>query len=184
MRFTHILRLITAAVALIAIGALASAPAAASNGWQTTYLKAQHSGMCIDAQNNSNGAGTRIQQWACNNTSAQQWELVYIAGGPSLYGRAGNYYSLRKRGTNMCIDIQGGSRSNGARSILWTCHKGANQQFLLYNHFWTISPKMSLINRNSGKCLDVPGFATNLGVQLVQWDCNFGMNQQFYWNGR
>jgi endoglucanase len=184
LRFTHILHMTIAIVAIIAASAMAPSDTFAANGWQTTYFKAQHSGLCIDAQGNSNNARTRIQQWDCNHGGAQQWDLVYIAGGPKLYSRVGNYYSLRKHGTNMCIDIEGGSRNNGARAILWTCHKGLNQQFLLYDYFWTFNPKMSLINRNSAKCLDVPGFSRNRGTQIVQWDCNFGTNQQFLWNGK
>lgn len=171
-------------VAILMASSVTVTPQAHAAGYQVTYFKAEHSGLCTDAAGNGNANGTKIQQWSCNGTGAQKWELVYVASGPNLYGRAGNYYAIRKQGTNMCIDISGGATWNGANAHLWTCHKGANQQFLFYDHFWTWTPKMSIINRNSRKCLDVFSWSRSSGGQIGQWDCNFNANQRFYWNGK
>lgn len=55
-------------------------------------------------------------------------------------GRTGQNKSL-------CLDVEGGSKRNGARFIAWPCHKGPNQKFR------TISKKQ-LQAKHSRKCMN------------------------------
>ena len=48
-----------------------------------------------------------------------------------------------------CVDIQAGSRSDGARLVIWECHYGWNQ-------FWAYDSKtQQLSNPETGKCITV-----------------------------
>ncbi len=157
---------------------------AASSTNQITFFKAQHSGKCLDVNNSSPDNGAKVQQWDCNNTNAQNWELFYVGSGPRFRDQAGNYYALRNVNSKKCLDIYGAATHNGARITQWECHWGGNQQWLLYDHFWTSSHKVTLYNAYSNKCLDVLAYATNRGAEVVIYDCNGGTNQNWYWNGR
>lgn len=152
-------------------------------GWPVSYFRSAHSGLCLDVNGGSTSNGARVQQWDCNNTNAQKWEIVYAGGGPRFNGQAGNYYFIKNVGSGKCLDVIGASRSNGAGVTQWDCHGGTNQRWLLYNHIsWNF--KVTLVNQNSGKCLDVLGWSRNRGASIGQWDCNIGnRNQQWDWNG-
>src|SRR5262249_59969872 len=50
----------------------------------TTYaLVARHSMKCLDVPASSTASGTRLQQFTCNQTDAQQWQLTSVAAGAS-----------------------------------------------------------------------------------------------------
>lgn len=151
---------------------------------QVTYFKAAHSGLCLDVENGSQSNGVKVQQWGCNNTGAQQWEIVYVGSGDKFNGQAGNYYALININSDKCLEVRDWSTYNGAQVTQWDCHYGANQQWLLYNH-WTITGyKVSLVNKHSRKCADVPSWSKSQGTGIVQWDCNLKGNQQWWWNGQ
>jgi hypothetical protein len=181
MKRIMIARLLIALITIFSVGTVVDAAPART---QTTYLRAMHSGKCVDVSNNSNANGATIQQYDCNGTGAQQWDLVYMGSGPKFRGQAGNYYALRKHNTNMCLDVSAASTENGAQIILWECHGGANQQFLLYNHTRIWDYVFTPVNLNSGKCLDVAGASKENGAWLVQYDCHLNNNQRFFWNGQ
>ncbi len=70
--------------------------------------------------------------------------------------------------TNKCLDVQGGSTSDGAKIEEWTCNGGGAQKFQavsLGSGYWQFK------NTNSGKCLDVKGAATSDGTVVQQYSC-------------
>jgi hypothetical protein len=72
----------------------------------------------------------------------------------------------------MCMDVAGGSKSNGGRIHMWKCHNGANQD-------WTYMPDTQQIkDKNSGKCLDLPRGRQHNGNQLQTWSCGARNNNQ------
>src|SRR6266542_932259 len=88
---------------------------------------------------------------------------------PSTPGVTGALSGLGGR----CLDIPGGSTTNGTRVQLWDCTGGANQ-------VWQPQLGGMLKNPASGRCLDVYGAGTADGTPLQIWDCN-GTANQLWW---
>ncbi|MFI5893057.1 RICIN domain-containing protein [Actinoplanes sp. NPDC051513] len=136
------------------------------NTWYSLVNK--NSGKCVDAKAAGTVNGTAIQQYACNGSTAQQYQLVPTGGGFARVNNRGN--------SAQALDVTGVSAADNAKIQTWTYGGGANQQWQAvaegngYYH---------LVNRNSGKCLDVPAASTADGVQLVQYSCNGTGAQSF-----
>lgn len=83
-------------------------------------------------------------------------------------------YVLRSGASGKCLEVPGGSTTNGTLLTVATCVTGAtNQQ-------WTVTAQgagFRLANVASGRCLDVPGASTAAGARLQQWGCANQTNQ-------
>jgi hypothetical protein len=126
------------------------------------------SGKCVDARAAGTANGTVIQQYACNASLAQQYQLQPTSGGHVRVNNRGNSAQV--------IDVTNVSTADSAPIQLWAYGGGNNQQ-------WQAVPETGgyhrLVNRLSGKCLDVPGGSTADSVQLVQYACNGSAAQSF-----
>lgn len=74
--------------------------------------------LAADAANNGSTNGTNLQLYEFNATNAQIWDVVPQGNG---------YYSIRKHGTNLCWDIEGGVARDGTNVILYQYKGVANQ---------------------------------------------------------
>jgi hypothetical protein len=137
-----------------------------SGTWNSLVNRA--SGKCVDARSAASANGTAIQQYTCNNTSAQQFQIQATSGG---YARV----NIRLNPAQS-IDVTNVSTANNAPIQLWSYSGGSNQQ-------WQAIAEgdgyYRLVNRLSGKCLDVPAASTANSVQLVQYTCNGTAAQSF-----
>ncbi|WP_432824912.1 ThuA domain-containing protein [Dactylosporangium sp. CA-092794] len=150
----------------------ASPSPTASNGpippgnWYGVVNK--NSAKCVDARAAGTANGTAIQQYTCNNTTAQQYRFQPTSDG---YVRIDN-----RNNPAESLDVTNRSTADNAPIQLWSYSSGTNQQWLPvsegggYYHF---------VNRASGKCLDTPGASTADSVQLVQYSCNGTGAQSF-----
>jgi glucosylceramidase len=91
-------------------------------------------------------------------------------GTPPPTGRTGPITGLGGK----CLDVTGGSTTNGNQPQIWSCTSGPNQQ-------WTVSTDGTI--RGLGKCLDVTGGATADGTTVQLWDCFGAGNQQWTYSG-
>ncbi|GAB3817015.1 RICIN domain-containing protein [Kribbella italica] len=136
------------------------------NTWYTATNKA--TGKCVDARAAATANGTVVQQYACNASTAQQYQFQPTSGG---FVRINNRNDATK-----VVDITGVSAADNAGLQLWTYSNGTNQQWQAvaegagYFHF---------VSRHSSKCLTVPGGSTADSVQLVQLTCNGSAAQSF-----
>ncbi|MEV6527026.1 family 16 glycosylhydrolase [Longispora sp. NPDC051575] len=73
-----------------------------------------------------------------------------------------------------CIDIPGGSPSDGERLHLWGCHDGANQK-------WSFEADGTV--RSMGVCMDAAGAGTANGTAIQVVGCNGNAAQKFTLNG-
>lgn len=91
---------------------------------------------------------------------------VAITAAATPSASAATYYNLVNYNSGRCMSVEGGgSTTNGANVIQWTCNDGGEQLW-----YWSGS---ALKNRKSGKCLSVSGGgSTANGAELVQWSCN------------
>ncbi|WP_446667496.1 RICIN domain-containing protein [Kitasatospora phosalacinea] len=161
----------TVTVGLLASSAalLAPAPSAlAAVPTGATTLVAQNSGKCVDAAAAATANGTAVQQYACNGTTAQQWQLQDLGNG---YVRINN-----QNDTSKALDVVDVSTADAAKVQLWTYGGGLNQQWQAVAE---AGGAYHFVNRNSGRCLDVPSASTADAVQLQQYACNGTAAQSF-----
>ncbi|HWI08802.1 MAG TPA: RICIN domain-containing protein [Solirubrobacteraceae bacterium] len=154
---------------LLAMAAAAVAPAAQADA--AYEIKPRHSGKCLDVAWASQWNGANVGQWSCNGGYNQQFSLQYTDS--DYYGK---YYKIVARHSGKCLDVEYGSRGDGANIQQYTCGAGYNQQFRLR---YIDSGYYQLIARHSFACVDVAWASTWDGANVHQWGCNGGGNQQF-----
>ncbi len=129
---------------------------------------------CVDARGAGTANGTAIQQYTCNGTQAQEFQLQYVDG---------PYVKITNRNDSTeVLDVTNVSTSDNAPIQLWTYGAGKNQQ-------WQAVPAGNgayrLVNRNAAsgqgheECLTVPNSSTANSIQLTQTLCNGASNQSF-----
>ncbi|MGC4854891.1 RICIN domain-containing protein [Micromonospora sp. DT4] len=134
--------------------------------WHTVVNRG--SGKCVDARAAASVNGTAIQQYACNNSAAQQYQFVPTSDG---YLRVNN-----RNNSAQVLDVTDRSTADSAPIQLWSYSGGTNQQWRAES---AGGGYYRLVNRSSGKCLDVPGASTADSVQLIQYACNGTAAQSF-----
>ncbi|WP_084580312.1 ThuA domain-containing protein [Kutzneria sp. 744] len=121
---------------------------------------------CVDARSAGTTNGTVIQQYACNNSTAQQFQFQ---------GTNGPWLRVNNRAnTAESLDVSGRSTSDGAGIQLWAFGGGTNQQWQAvqepggYWHFTSMATQ---------KCLTASGSGD--GTQLTQATCTGIASQSF-----
>ncbi|GJF29226.1 hypothetical protein KNE206_19260 [Kitasatospora sp. NE20-6] len=110
-------------------------------------------GKCMDVNGGATAAGTAVQVWDCNGSTAQRW-TVNANGTLSSNG--------------MCLDAPGGGTANGTVMEIWTC--GSNPAWP--NQVFVPLANGAIYNPVSGRCVDVPNANTANGTRLALYDCN------------
>jgi hypothetical protein len=136
------------------------------SAWYAVSNKAN--GKCVDARAAASANGTVIQQYACNATTAQQFQFAPTSGG---YDRINNRINPAQ-----VIDVANVATTDNAGLQLWAYGGGNNQQWQPVSEG---SGYYHIVARHSGKCLTVPGSSTADSVQLVQSTCNGSAAQSF-----
>jgi hypothetical protein len=135
-------------------------------GWNTVVSK--NSSKCVDARGAASANGTAVQQQACNNGNAQQWQFQPTTNGYVRVNALNNPAEA--------LDVTNVSTADSAPIQLWSYSNGLNQQWQPVEE---ADGAYHFVNRNSGKCLDVPAASTADGVQLQQYTCNGTAAQSF-----
>jgi beta-glucanase (GH16 family) len=162
--------------ALVLLAACGAAPsetpehseAAVTAGDIFNFGTLAHPGSCMDARYGGTSDGTQIQEWSCNGTGAQSYELVDAGGGA---------FNIVNTQANRCVDVQAAGTANGTKVQLYDCNGTGAQRFVTQdagNGF------VFFVNTNSNKCLDVQADDPNDGTVVQLYDCN-GTNAQ-RWN--
>ncbi|MEU4094667.1 RICIN domain-containing protein [Streptomyces sp. NPDC026673] len=158
--------LFASGLSAVALTAPQAQAATLPTGWVT--VAAKHSGKCVDAAAAGTADGTAVQQYACNGTTAQQWQFQPTSDG---YVRVNNRNDAAKS-----WDVTDVSTADGAPVQLWSYSGGANQQWLPVEE---TGGTYHFVNRNSGKCLDVPAASTADSARIQQYTCNGTAAQSF-----
>jgi len=148
-------------VGLVAVVGAGSASAAPVSGTWYTAVNG-NSGKCLDAAAGATANGTAVQQYACNGTTAQEWEFLPATD-------AGYYVIVDNNAPQPAIDVAGPSTSNGALIHLWSNGGWSSQE---WQPVQESSGTYHFVSHYSGLCLDVPSASTADGVQLQQYTCN------------
>ncbi|MGW0029721.1 ricin-type beta-trefoil lectin domain protein [Streptomyces sp. NPDC003314] len=95
-----------------------------------------------------------------------RWQDHWTPGGVGWLGDG--YTVIEVPGAKgMCLDVQGGSKTNGTPVQIFTCNGAAAQKWLLEGS----AEDLHLRNVNSYKCLDVAGNASANGTKIQITDC-------------
>jgi hypothetical protein len=103
-------------------------------------------------------AGAVVWTYAINRTRAQQWRLT-----------AEGYLESALNG--MVLDIEGSSKADGAKVLMWTKHGGPNQKWRYENGM--------LLSQLHGKALDLHGDSKGPETPLHVWGSHGGPNQKW-----
>ena len=144
-----------------AVGVSSASAATPPTGTWFTFVSS-NSGKCLDAAGASSANGTAVQQYTCNSTTAQQWELLPATD-------AGYFVIVNNIAPQPAIDINGPSTASGAQIHLWTNGGWSSEE---WQPVQESSGAYHFVSHYSGLCLDVPAASTADGVQLQQYACN------------
>ncbi|GAA2113129.1 non-reducing end alpha-L-arabinofuranosidase family hydrolase [Kitasatospora saccharophila] len=95
-----------------------------------------------------------------------------LVAGPAA--QAATTGALKSTSSGRCLDVSGGTQTDGALLQIYDCWNGTNQQ-------WTLTSANELTVYGN-KCLDVPNHATAAGTRVQIWACSGGANQQWRLN--
>jgi hypothetical protein len=116
----------------------------------------------MDAQSGGTANGTQIQEWTCNGTGAQSFELQDDGDGDGAV-------FLVNTQANKCVDVQGAGTANGTKIQLYVCNGSGAQKFAQQD---AGGGSVYLVNTNSNKCLDVQADNPNNGTVVQLYTCN------------
>jgi len=125
-------------------------------------------GSCMDAQGGSSADGAALQEWPCNGTGAQSYEVVDDG--------TGAFYLVNTQ-ANKCVDVAAAGTADGTKIQLYDCNGTAAQRFLVQDAGGGL---VSFVNTNSNRCLDVTADNAAAGTALQLYDCNGTSAQE--WN--
>ncbi len=94
--------------------------------------------------------------------------ISYVGPGVGQGGGGGTAKEIVGAG-GKCVDVNGGSSTDGAKVQLWTCNSGANQK-------WT---QTGTTLRALDKCLDVTGASQTDGAVVRLWTCSGSSGQNW-----
>lgn len=140
-------------------------------------------GKCMDVTNGSTADGAIIQQWGCNATNAQFF--IYEKKGTTLVNnQLLSLYEIRNLASGKCLEVQGGSTSNGALLQQATCNNANRQRFGITIDFATGILRMHPQTVSGlSLCVDVVAGSTANGAQFQQFSCNSNVQQTFSYSG-
>ncbi|MBQ9022149.1 MAG: RICIN domain-containing protein, partial [Eggerthellaceae bacterium] len=142
-------------------------PLAVSNG--VMWVSKLNDSVVIDMAGAGKAAGTNVQLYKRNNTSAQKFRLKQQSVTALLKSTA---LVVRNMDTNLVLDIAGGSSADGAAVQEYTFNNSSAQKF----RFKSNGSGFSLINAKSSKALDID---TNTKTKIQQWSSSNATNQRW-----
>lgn len=151
------------------LGGVESGPAPQDPVSETAWysLADGANGLCVDARAAGTANGTAVQQYACNDTVAQQFQFRATD--------TGHYRIGVRNSAQQVIDVTGVSTAVNAPLQLWSYAGGHNQQ-------WRVAREASglyrFTARHSGHCLSALAGAPG-GTQLEQRACDGSSAQSF-----
>ncbi|MEV5950625.1 ricin-type beta-trefoil lectin domain protein [Streptomyces sp. NPDC051993] len=123
------------------------------------------------------------QSWVADNVT--RWQDYWAPGGAGWVGDAPAVIQVHAA-QGKCLDVEGGSRANGAAVQLWTCNGSSAQNWQLIfdgSHYGlrnSSGPGIDLL----AKCLDVAGGKTDDRTKIQVYTCNSTPAQQWDFNLR
>ncbi|HVJ21963.1 MAG TPA: carbohydrate-binding protein [Polyangiaceae bacterium] len=145
-------------------------------------LKNVGTNKCADVAGGTMGDGVNIQQYTCNNSSAQRFTISRKGlDGDTSPANNGALYEIRRAGTAFCADVDHGYWTNAAELWQWTCNNSGAQRYYLIG----LGGGQYEIRRSAPgqtQCVDLNGGNSADGTNIFMWGCttNGNNNQKYY----
>ncbi len=136
----------------------------------TYTMKVVFSGKCVDINAASTAAGASVQQYTCNGTGAQSFQVVDEGSG---------WYKILNTNSGKAIDVTSASTADGALVQQYTDNGTEAQRFSIVVTDSSDPTAFSIMNENSSKCLDDQNWSSADRGRIQQWSCSGGANQGF-----
>ncbi|HEY0339379.1 MAG TPA: RICIN domain-containing protein, partial [Steroidobacteraceae bacterium] len=117
----------------------------------TYTMKVVFSGKCVDVDAASTAAGANVQQYTCNGTGAQSFQVVDEGSG---------WYKILNTNSGKAVDVTSASTANGANVQQYTDNGTGAQRFSIVVTDSSDPTAFSIMNENSSKCLDDQDWST------------------------
>ncbi|MCI1665652.1 MAG: RICIN domain-containing protein [Atopobiaceae bacterium] len=137
--------------------------AVAGSDGSVTLWSALGGGQVLDVTAGSTVDGTNVRTYASNGTGAQQWRFSAHAALSD-----GTYVLESMAAPGRCLDVAGGSSSDGANVRIWTKNGTAAQSWKVTS----VGDHVTITNVGSGKVLDVAGGSSAAGANVQQYSSN------------
>ena len=135
----------------------------------TYTITNEFSGLCVDVTSRSTAAGALIEQYACNGTPAQTFQVI---------GEGNGWYKIVNTNSQLPLDVISASTANGTQIQQYTDNGTEAQRFSIGVTDSSDPTAFSIMNENSGKCIDDTNWSTT-AIDLQQWSCTGATNQNF-----
>lgn len=136
------------------------------------------SGKCLDVAGASAADSANVQQFRCHLGANQQWKIIPNVN-PTTYEPDGTYLVININ-SGKCLDVVGASTADGANVQQYTCHRQANQRWIIrYDQHRGDRATYRFVNVRSGKCLEVASSSTADGANVQQSTCYGAYNQRW-----
>jgi len=134
---------------------------------QFYYIRARHSGQCLNVLNSGRNNGDNVVQAEDCASANSQWQLI-----PADRG----HYYIRARHSGQCLNVYNAGRGNGNNVVQGDECNADNFQ-------WTLISTQRRYNyieaKHSGQCLNVLNGGQNNGDSVVQGDECYADNFQW-----
>ncbi|GAA2638474.1 RICIN domain-containing protein [Actinomadura fulvescens] len=147
-----------------------------ANGY---WLKSKRSDKCLTVEGGSMGSAANVLQWSCGDPvlDEQLWNIT----DQKFHELDGVTYRLRNTSSNKCMNVLGGSTTDGADVIQWTCegYPWEDWKFVHQgNGYYTLISVNTLSDPKTAKCLEVADGSTVAGANIRQGLCEPGAQHQ------
>jgi chitinase len=129
-----------------------------------------YSGKCVDVNAASKSSGAVVQQFACNGTAAQAFQVIDEGSG---------WFKLLNTNSGLAVDVIGASTANGTHIQQYADNGTGAQRFSISVADSNDTTAFEIVNQTSGKCLDDTDWGTADRTPLQQWSCAGSTNQTF-----
>ena len=127
----------------------------------------QNSNQCLDDPGGSTTNGQQIGQWTPNKLAPQNWLFTLQ---PDVNGIVtGGTYKLTNVAANLCMDLPGGSKTEGQQIGLWTDNNNEAQHWKIEGNG---DGTYRITSQISAYCLDDPNGSTANNTIVQQWTSN------------
>ena len=141
-----------------------------SNGSYSIISK--HNGLYLDIKDGNISNGGNVQVYEENYSVAQQFKLIKLDSKEEKVLEDGTYRIAMYNNPNVGIDIDAGSKENGANVLLWEWYEENNIQKKFNIKYDINDGCYTITNINSGKLLDVQNGGTQNSTNVWQYEEN------------
>lgn len=134
-------------------------------------IRSLNSNLCLDLPNSSTSPGTQLQQYTCNGTGAQQFDILYVGN---------SRYEVRNVSSGQCIDLYSGWTVNSTAVQQYGCNQTAAQRWIISGiGDGSVQFKSAV---DTSKVWDVSNVSTSPGASIWIWGNGQGLNQRWWLN--